>query len=329
MALNGYIFDKSIQPAAADRSLLNYLSLGRSGVIPDRGSDVEVTTNGLDLIIGTGQLLVQGSLIEITAPIVLQVPTNDEGFLVVEIDLTKINSSTGQVGSGDYECTINQIDVLLSPTVTQQDLHNGGTLYQLPLGAYSSTNAAVTFLREESTYSPIALLPNGVDLGNSYIQNNQWVSKDDNLIGIYTANDQPFIIADRDDPNPINQILMYPHWLEEDRTFTDTDVVQSVSRARFFRKGDMVRLSIAIAWDHLKAIDSVNFTQMHLNAPPPAWAFTQFHDVVAGLETQSSIGLVFAPNDPANTGIRFISRNMTTTSATANVVYHFTVCYNV
>jgi len=147
--LVGRQFDLAPVTAKSDASI--YDNSNASYVLPNRGNGMNVTTSSLSAIIDTGQALIQGRLVEITEPLTVSIPANSTGFLVIEIDLTKVNSSSG---SGDtYQFTNNQLFVKFVNILVQGDLHNGDTLYHLNLGSVTSSANGVTFVKNIDAYS--------------------------------------------------------------------------------------------------------------------------------------------------------------------------------
>ena len=149
--LKGYQFDKCLVDARADASLYSNLNLNWSYILPDRGNMMSISTSGLNVIVNTGQANIQGRLVEITAPITVAIPQSSTGYLVIEIDLTKINTSTG---TGDsYQVINNQLSIKFVNVLVQGDLHNGGTLYHFNLGSITSSTTTVTFTKNENAYN--------------------------------------------------------------------------------------------------------------------------------------------------------------------------------
>lgn len=143
--LKGFQFDKMEVFPFNDSSVFSSLSNDESFVIKNRGNEMFVTSSGLSLNIDTGQALVQGRLIEITEPMSLMVGANFNGYLVIEIDLSQANTSSGTVGQADYEAINNQLSIKTVTNLIKDDLQNNGLIYQFELGKVNSNSNSITF----------------------------------------------------------------------------------------------------------------------------------------------------------------------------------------
>lgn len=150
MSLRGYQFDKCLVDARADASLYSNLNSNWNYVLPNRGNRMEITSNGLNITVDTGQVLIMGRLVEITEPMTIPIPPNSTGYVVIEVDLNKINTSTG---TGDsYQVINNQLSLKFVNTIIANDLNNGGTLHQQALCSVTSTATNATFTKKLATY---------------------------------------------------------------------------------------------------------------------------------------------------------------------------------
>lgn len=143
--LQGFQFDKMQAYPTTDASLFSYLAGDRSFIIPNRGNELNVTTSELNITVDTGEALILGRQIKITEPMVLTVGANQSGYLVIEIDLSKANTSTGTPGQPDYEPINNQLSLKFVNNLTQDNINDGGLIYQFNLGTVSSTSNSITF----------------------------------------------------------------------------------------------------------------------------------------------------------------------------------------
>lgn len=160
MSIGGYTFDLAQVPAAKDGSLYDWLNFGRDLVIPNRLNNCTVSTSGLSITVATGQILYQGRFIEISAPETVNVSASSSGNLVVTIDLTQTNTSSGTPGT-DYVWTNAQVSVQSVSTVSTSDLNNGGLISSFLLGTWTSTTSSVTFARNNSAYSTLITFAQG------------------------------------------------------------------------------------------------------------------------------------------------------------------------
>lgn len=143
--LQGFQFDKMQAYPTTDASLFSYLAGDRSFIIPNRGNELNVTTSELNITVDTGEALILGRQIKITEPMVLTIGANQSGYLVIEIDLSKANTSTGTPGQPDYEPINNQLSLKFVNNLTQDNINDGGLIYQFNLGTVSSTSNSITF----------------------------------------------------------------------------------------------------------------------------------------------------------------------------------------
>ena len=160
--LQGFQFDKMQAYPTTDASLFSYLAGDRSFIIPNRGNELNVTTSELNITVDTGEALIEGRQIKITEPMVLTIGANQSGYLVIEIDLSKANTSTGTPGQADYEPINNQLSLKFVNNLTQDNINDGGLIYQFNLGTVSSTSNSITFVKNEKVdYSYCDLLFEG------------------------------------------------------------------------------------------------------------------------------------------------------------------------
>ena len=149
--LRGYQFDLAPVTAKNDASLYDNLNFNFSYVLPNRGNEINVTTSGLSAIVDTGQALIQGRLVEIDAPLTVSIPASSTGFLVIEIDLAKVNNSSGE--GLTYQFTNNQLSIKFVTVLVQGDLHNTDTLYHFNLGAITSNASGASFTKNQDVYN--------------------------------------------------------------------------------------------------------------------------------------------------------------------------------
>lgn len=137
--------DRNFVSPQKDASLYHALAGSESGVLT-RGDQFKFSVNGLTLTVGTEQAIIQGRLVEITTPQTLTLPANSSGSICIVIDLSKTNDVSGQSGQSNYAVNVNQVAIsAVLGGLTQEDLNNGGSLYEFSLGSYtaSATSASV------------------------------------------------------------------------------------------------------------------------------------------------------------------------------------------
>lgn len=144
MTINMYQADRNFVTPANDASLYSALARDYSGVL-NRGNKFVTSITGLSLTVGTGQALIQGRLVEITVPETITLPANSNGNICLVVDLTKTNDVSGSAGDIDYAVTVNQVYVsAVTGTLTQDDLNNGGFVYELPIASFTSSATTAT-----------------------------------------------------------------------------------------------------------------------------------------------------------------------------------------
>lgn len=144
MTINMYQADRNFVTPANDGSLYSGLVNDLSGVLK-RGNKFNTTVSGLVVTVGTGQAVIQGRLVEIVAPESITVPANSSGNICLVVDLTKTNDVSGSAGDQSYAVTVNQVYLsAITGTLTQDDINNGGYVYELPIASFTSTATAVT-----------------------------------------------------------------------------------------------------------------------------------------------------------------------------------------
>lgn len=148
-----YQSDRNFVTPANDASLYSGIVNDSNGTL-NRGTQFAVTVNGLVATIGTGQAVIQGRLVEITASETLTLPANSSGTIAIAVDLTKTNDVSGKAGDPDYAVDVNQVYlVAVTGTLTQDDLNNGGFLYELPIASFTSTTTSATTTTIKSVFN--------------------------------------------------------------------------------------------------------------------------------------------------------------------------------
>ena len=145
MAITMYQADRNFVSPANDAALYSAILNNTSGVLANRGNNFALTIDGLVVSIDTGQAVIGGRLIEITALESVTVPANSSGSICLVVDLTKTNTVTGNAGDTTYSVAVNQVYTsAVTGSLTQDDLNDGGFIYELPLASFVSTATSVT-----------------------------------------------------------------------------------------------------------------------------------------------------------------------------------------
>lgn len=127
-------YPNSIIQPADDGALYNFFAGGKSGIF--EGCTV---TNpiGTSLMVADGAGLLSGRMFKVTSETISASvpPTEQNGRLLIEIDLN------------NYDSPIHFVTQFGSfPALVQEDLNNGGTIYQFPLATYRISSGGISNL---------------------------------------------------------------------------------------------------------------------------------------------------------------------------------------
>lgn len=144
MTLTMYQADRNFVTPANDASLYSSLVDDTNGTL-NRGNKLGITVNGLIATVNTGQAFIQGRLVEVVKPENVSLPPNSTGKICLTVDLSKTNDVIGQAGTPEYSVKVNQVYLaVVTGEVIQDDLNNGGIVYQLPIGSFNSSTTTAT-----------------------------------------------------------------------------------------------------------------------------------------------------------------------------------------
>ena len=137
--INGITFDEQTITAANMAHFMNVFSGHQNGVT----QGCEITSDANNLYIAPGYFLIHGRQVQIVGTQTVPLEHVDSGALyclvVFEIDLTKTNTETSFL-----QGTIRTLTSASAyPAPTQEDLDDGGTVYQYPLARYHVTSSGV------------------------------------------------------------------------------------------------------------------------------------------------------------------------------------------
>lgn len=149
MAIRGVTFSKQSVSANDDAHIHKMLVNGRSG--KTKGCTMTFGTD--DIFISSGYFFAANRLIEISSIETVTTPVISTGTtycrLVFEVDLSKVNTNA--------EFTQGYFKVLTSstsayPDITQEDVENGGNVFQLPFARFTKTIEGIgNFVSELAT----------------------------------------------------------------------------------------------------------------------------------------------------------------------------------
>ncbi|AVI94113.1 conserved protein of unknown function [Oenococcus oeni] len=176
MTINMYQADRNFVSPANDAALYSAILNNQSGLIPNRGNSFALSVDGLVASVDTGQAVVAGRLVEITAIETITLPANSSGYVCLVVDLKKTNDVTGTAGSSNYAVAINQVYLaVVTGTLTQNDLNNGGSIYELPIASFTSTASTASLTKvvpnlNDTGWQKLSTVPNLVFGASSFAQ---------------------------------------------------------------------------------------------------------------------------------------------------------------
>lgn len=166
MTIKGYTFDKAPVPANRDSIVLDKFNFGQSTVIPQRRNGMALHTSGLKVTVDTGFAIIQGRLVEISAPETINIPTNSKGYVVITLDLSKNNPTTGTPFQYDYTFTLAQARVEFVTTLVNADTNEDNPIYTFQLASVSSNASSASVTINESAYKDLVVSNDGVLIGD-------------------------------------------------------------------------------------------------------------------------------------------------------------------
>lgn len=139
MSVRGITFSKQSVSSNDDSHLYKVLLNGRKG--KTKGCTMTIGTD--DIYIAPGYFIASNRLVEIPSTETISTPVITSGTtycrLVFEIDLTKTNTST-QFNQGYFRVLSSTAGY---PAITQQDLEDGGNVYQLPFARFTKNVSGI------------------------------------------------------------------------------------------------------------------------------------------------------------------------------------------
>lgn len=134
--VRGETYDKQLFESEAFRHFINIFLNKQSGVT----KGCELSKNSQSIVIGTGSFVIQGGFLKEVTGTENEIPS-EAGYykLVYEIDLSKTNTKD-EFKQGSYKFVKALGDY---PQLTQEDLDDGGNIYQLPFCQFRITEAGL------------------------------------------------------------------------------------------------------------------------------------------------------------------------------------------
>lgn len=134
--VRGETYDKQLFESEAFRHFINIFLNKQSGVT----KGCEVTKETENILVGPGSFVIQGGFLREVTGTKNEIPS-EAGYykLVYEVDLSKTNTKD-EFKQGSYKFVKALGDY---PKLIQEDLDNGGTIYQLPFCQFRVTEAGL------------------------------------------------------------------------------------------------------------------------------------------------------------------------------------------
>lgn len=150
--VEGHIFDGVKTTAKEFSKITNQLANGKSRVIKGYGKEFAISVSGLNVTIQSGWAVIQGRYVYLNEAKQIVIPANYSGFIVLEIDLSKLNTSTGYPDEETYSVVNNQVILKLVQNVISGNLLDTDTLTQFALYTVSSTGTTATLTKNEENF---------------------------------------------------------------------------------------------------------------------------------------------------------------------------------
>ena len=151
MTILGVQFDKMRVTPAMD-GFKDEALLGSGELVSWRVGDP--VANGMNVQVPAGGYVIRGRHIRIVDPVQVPVPANFQGFVVLTIDLTKSNDSTGNPVYDNYSVTNNQVYLraVKPEDVRSEDINAGGKIWDSKICSVTSNATSITNVDFSGTY---------------------------------------------------------------------------------------------------------------------------------------------------------------------------------
>ncbi len=152
--LVGHVFKSQTFKNEAFGLFIDTFLQGNMGVV----KGCELSNTNTSVTVGEGYFCIKGRFLQILGDETKEVSSNGYYSLICEIDLSKENTKE-EFNQGSIKVVSGTSTY---PTLTQQDINNGGTLYQYEFARFRVSDSGIaeftdrrTFLNLESIYSKI------------------------------------------------------------------------------------------------------------------------------------------------------------------------------
>lgn len=141
--IRGVTFDKQLNKSEDDAHRMHYFFQGQMGVT--KGCNITEDANG-DLVVSDGYFDIYGRLVANVGDTIVEVPNVPSGtlysILVFEVDLSQENT-IDTFNQGKFKIVSDSVDY---PELIQDDLDNGGTIYQMEFCRFENTVSGIVNL---------------------------------------------------------------------------------------------------------------------------------------------------------------------------------------
>lgn len=133
--------------------------------------------SGMNVQIPAGGYVIRGRHIRVTDPVLVPIPANWSGYVVLTIDLTKSNDSSGNPVYDNYSVTNNQVyfRTILTTDLRAEDINAGGQVWDDVMCYVTSNATSITTVNYQDTN--IYKAPNPGDIHRISVQNDRVYEK--------------------------------------------------------------------------------------------------------------------------------------------------------
>ena len=143
--LRGQVFSEQVFSNECFAHFINTFLNKKNGVT--KGCNITNTNNSIT--VNAGYFCIQGRFLEVVGSDTLQITPNTEYCkLICEIDLSQTNTET-QFNQASFKVLSGTSSY---PTLTKQDLENGGSIYQFEFAQFQNTTSGIINLKDTRTF---------------------------------------------------------------------------------------------------------------------------------------------------------------------------------
>ena len=133
--------------------------------------------SGMNVQIPAGGYVIRGRHIRVIDPVLVPIPANFTGYVVLTVDLTKSNDSSGNPVYDNYSVTNNQVyfRAIVPGDRRAEDINNGGKVFDSIMCAVTSNATSITLVDYQNT--TIYRTPNASDVRSLATKNDRVYEK--------------------------------------------------------------------------------------------------------------------------------------------------------